>query len=211
VQSINASGHKFSLAPPGVAWIIWKDRNWFPSSLFHRIGYLISPIDTISLNLSRSSAPLIAEYFYLRHLGFTGFQEKIGGFLAKARELSDKIEKLPWFVCISDIHRPRGSHLHNRHTIQDSISRKDHGPFNYGLPLVVFKFRPDIMKQCHLSLQSVSLKLKEKGYALPCEYNIFFICLKFAKKGWLTVCPHTFRFPSSHIPPATGCYENHRT
>jgi glutamate/tyrosine decarboxylase-like PLP-dependent enzyme len=33
VQSINASGHKYGLVPPGLGWIVFKDRKVFNEEL----------------------------------------------------------------------------------------------------------------------------------------------------------------------------------
>ena len=34
VPSINASGHKYGLVPPGFGWIVFKDRKVFTKSLY---------------------------------------------------------------------------------------------------------------------------------------------------------------------------------
>ena len=40
VKSINASGHKFGLAPLGVGWIIWREASDLPEDLIFWVNYL---------------------------------------------------------------------------------------------------------------------------------------------------------------------------
>ena len=40
VKSINASGHKFGLAPLGCGWVIWRDAADLPDELIFNVNYL---------------------------------------------------------------------------------------------------------------------------------------------------------------------------
>jgi glutamate decarboxylase len=40
VQSINASGHKYGLVPPGLGWVVFKDRKIFNEDLVFYVNYL---------------------------------------------------------------------------------------------------------------------------------------------------------------------------
>ena len=40
VKSINSSGHKFGLAPLGVGWAVWRDKNYLPDDLVFNVNYL---------------------------------------------------------------------------------------------------------------------------------------------------------------------------
>ncbi|HTR40092.1 MAG TPA: glutamate decarboxylase [Pseudomonadales bacterium] len=40
VQSINASGHKFGLTPPGLGWVVFKERKIFNEDLVFYVNYL---------------------------------------------------------------------------------------------------------------------------------------------------------------------------
>lgn len=53
VRSINASGHKFGLAPLGVGWIVWRDAADLPEDLVFRVDYLGGDLPTFALNFSR--------------------------------------------------------------------------------------------------------------------------------------------------------------
>jgi hypothetical protein len=52
VQSINASGHKYGLVPPGLGWVVFKERKVFNEDL---IFYLKGEITTATLNFSRNA------------------------------------------------------------------------------------------------------------------------------------------------------------
>jgi glutamate decarboxylase len=48
VQSINASGHKYGLVPPGLVWIVFKDRKVFNEELVFHVNYLDEALTAIS-------------------------------------------------------------------------------------------------------------------------------------------------------------------
>ncbi len=53
VKSINTSGHKFGLAPLGVGWVIWRDKEDLPEDLIFWVNYLGGNMPTFALNFSR--------------------------------------------------------------------------------------------------------------------------------------------------------------
>ena len=53
VKSINASGHKFGLAPLGVGWIVWRTKDDLPEELVFNVNYLGGNMPTFALNFSR--------------------------------------------------------------------------------------------------------------------------------------------------------------
>ena len=56
VQSINASGHKFGLVPPGLGWVVFRDRKVFNEDLVFYVNYLGGESPTATLNFSKGSA-----------------------------------------------------------------------------------------------------------------------------------------------------------
>lgn len=74
VKSINTSGHKFGLVYAGVGWIIWRDEALLPKHLVFELHYLGGTEESYTLNFSRPGAQVIAQYYNLMHLGFTGYQ-----------------------------------------------------------------------------------------------------------------------------------------
>ncbi|KAH9864830.1 hypothetical protein IAQ61_008775 [Plenodomus lingam] len=108
VKSINVSGHKFGLVYGGVGWIIWRDESYRPKHLVFELHYLGGTEDSYKLNFSRLGAQIIAQYYNLIHLGFSGYRNIMGNTLANARLLSRALEYTGWYRCVSDIHRKKG-------------------------------------------------------------------------------------------------------
>ncbi|AQQ68251.1 glutamate decarboxylase [Microbulbifer agarilyticus] len=75
VQSINASGHKFGLVPPGLGWLVFKDRKVFDEDLMFYVNYLGGEMPTATLNFSRNAAPVAYQYYVFLRLGFEGFRK----------------------------------------------------------------------------------------------------------------------------------------
>ena len=73
VKSINASGHKFGLAPLGVGWVIWRDAKELPEDLIFQVNYLGGDMPTFALNFSRPGGQIIAQYYNFLRLGRVGY------------------------------------------------------------------------------------------------------------------------------------------
>jgi glutamate decarboxylase len=73
VKSINASGHKFGLAPLGCGWIIWRECGDLPEDLIFRVDYLGGDMPTFALNFSRPGGQIIAQYYNFIRLGRDGY------------------------------------------------------------------------------------------------------------------------------------------
>jgi len=75
VKSINASGHKFGLAPLGVGWIMWRTPSDLPEDLTFQVNYLGGNMLDIALNFSRPGGQVIAQYYNFLRLGKEGYRE----------------------------------------------------------------------------------------------------------------------------------------
>ena len=75
VVSINASGHKFGLAPLGVGWILWRDKTHVPKDLIFYVNYLGGNMPTFALNFSRPAGQIIAQYYNFLRLGREGYRK----------------------------------------------------------------------------------------------------------------------------------------
>lgn len=75
VKSINVSGHKYGLVYPGVGWIIFKDKSDLPEDLIFDINYLGGMMPNYSLNFSKGSSTIIAQYYNLIRLGRNGYKD----------------------------------------------------------------------------------------------------------------------------------------
>jgi glutamate decarboxylase len=75
VKSINASGHKFGLAPLGVGWIIWRDKEDLPDELIFNVNYLGGNMPTFALNFSRPGGQIAVQYYNFLRLGREGYRK----------------------------------------------------------------------------------------------------------------------------------------
>ena len=100
VKSINASGHKFGLAPLGVGWIIWREESDLPEELIFWVNYLGGNMRDIALNFSRPGGQVACQYYNLLRLGREGYRRIHGNCYATAVQLTSEIEKLGPFEII---------------------------------------------------------------------------------------------------------------
>ncbi len=100
VKSINASGHKFGLAPLGVGWVVWRDKEDLPAELVFKVNYLGGEIPTFALNFSRPGGQIVAQYYNFLRLGREGYRKIHGACYETAAWLGDEIEKLGPFKVI---------------------------------------------------------------------------------------------------------------
>ncbi len=63
VKSINVSGHKYGLVYPGLGWLIFRDHIYPPEDLIFYVNYLGDEMPTYTLNFSRGSAMVLAQYY----------------------------------------------------------------------------------------------------------------------------------------------------
>ncbi len=102
VVSINASGHKYGLAPLGVGWVVWRDQQHLPDDLVFNVDYLGGNMPTFALNFSRPGGQIIAQYFNFLRLGFEGYKSIQEDCIATAQWLADEIQKLGPFDLFYD-------------------------------------------------------------------------------------------------------------
>jgi glutamate decarboxylase len=100
VKSINASGHKFGLAPLGCGWAIWRERGDLPQELIFRVKYLGGDTPTLALNFSRPGGPVIAQYYNFIRLGRQGYEKIMQGCADVGAWFADEIKKLGMFELI---------------------------------------------------------------------------------------------------------------
>jgi glutamate decarboxylase len=100
VKSINASGHKFGLAPLGVGWVVWRDRRDLPEELIFRVNYLGGDMYDIALNFSRPGGQIVCQYYNFLRLGKEGYRKIHTACYKSAQYLAAEIEKLGLFEVI---------------------------------------------------------------------------------------------------------------
>jgi glutamate decarboxylase len=102
VKSINASGHKFGLAPLGVGWIVWRDAADLPEELIFDVNYLGGNMPTFALNFSRPGGQIVAQYYTFMRLGREGYRKVHMACHDTAQFLAEEIGKLEQFELLFD-------------------------------------------------------------------------------------------------------------
>lgn len=87
IKSINVSGHKYGLVYPGLGWLIFRDHNELPEDLIFYVNYLGNEMPSYTLNFSKGSAMIMAQYYNLLRLGREGYTRIAMNVLGNARYL----------------------------------------------------------------------------------------------------------------------------
>ncbi len=102
VKSINASGHKYGLAPLGVGWVVWRSTEDLPDDLIFWVDYLGGNMPTFALNFSRPAGEIIAQYYMLLRLGREGYRRVQQACADTAQALADGLAKLEALELVYD-------------------------------------------------------------------------------------------------------------
>jgi glutamate decarboxylase len=102
VKSINASGHKYGMAPLGCGWAIWREAADLPEDLIFRVKYLGGNMPTFALNFSRPGGPIAAQYYNLVRLGRDGYTKLTQDCADVGTWFADQIKTLEVFDLIYD-------------------------------------------------------------------------------------------------------------
>jgi len=102
VKSINASGHKFGLAPLGVGWVLWRNQEDLPDELVFHVTYLGGDMPTFQINFSRPAGQVIAQYHEFVRLGREGYRMLHMASHANAQYFADKLREMDLFKIIHD-------------------------------------------------------------------------------------------------------------
>lgn len=105
VQSINASGHKFGLAPPGLGWVVFKDKKVFNEDLIFYVNYLGGESPTATLNFSRNAMQIPAQYYMFLRLGREGYREVMEDTVGNSKYLRDKLVESGYFKIMNETQR----------------------------------------------------------------------------------------------------------
>lgn len=138
VVSVNASGHKYGLAPLGVGWVVWRDAEMLPDDLVFRVSYLGGDMPTFALNFSRPGGEVVAQYYLLLRLGREGYRNVQRACADTAHWLGERISALGPFELLYD---GKG-----------------------GLPAVSYKLRDD---HRGFTLYDLSEQLRTRGWQVP--------------------------------------------
>ena len=100
VKSINASGHKYGLAPLGVGWAIWASKEDLPEDLIFYVNYLGGNMPTFALNFSRPGSQIIAQYYNFLRLGWDGYTAIQQANADTAQWLGEKVTAIGCFEMV---------------------------------------------------------------------------------------------------------------
>ncbi|KAM0980252.1 hypothetical protein ACFX2C_015992 [Malus domestica] len=130
VKSINVSGHKYGLVYAGVGWVVWRSKEDLPDELIFHINYLGSDQPTFTLNFSKGSSQIIAQYYQFIRLGFEGYKNVMENCMENTRMLKQGLEKTGRFKILSkDIGVPlvafslKDSSKHTVFEVADSLRK----------------------------------------------------------------------------------------
>ena len=102
VKSINASGHKYGLAPLGTGWCVFRDKSDLPDDLIFWVNYLGGNMPTFALSFSRPGGQIIAQYYNFLRLGKQGYRKVHGACYETAQYLAQEIGKIGPFKVLFD-------------------------------------------------------------------------------------------------------------
>jgi glutamate decarboxylase len=106
VKTINVSGHKFGLVYPDMGWLVFREPKFLDESLVYRVSYLGAEEETFTLNFSRGSWALYAQYFNILHLGHDGYTEIMQDCLSNAKKFAGYLAESNKFEVLSDLELP---------------------------------------------------------------------------------------------------------
>ncbi|KAA1000957.1 glutamate decarboxylase [Paraburkholderia panacisoli] len=105
VQSINASGHKYGLVPPGLGWVIFRERKVFNEELVFYVNYLGGEMPTATLNFSRNAFQVAVQYYMFLRQGFEGYRRVMQHTLDNAVALREILVNSGYFTVMNEAQR----------------------------------------------------------------------------------------------------------
>lgn len=141
VKSINASGHKFGLAPLGAGWVLWREKSDLPEDLIFQVNYLGGDMPSFALNFSRPGGQVIAQYYNFVRLGREGYGKIHGACYQTAQYFAREIERLGPFEVVYN------------------------GDPMLGIPCVSWRLRAD--SGVSFSLYDLADRLRVRGWQVP--------------------------------------------
>ncbi|HEB12373.1 MAG TPA: glutamate decarboxylase [Actinobacteria bacterium] len=101
VRSINVSGHKYGLVYPGLGWLVFRDESDLPKDLIFDVNYLGGDMPTFTLNFSKGSSMVLAQYYNFLRLGRAGYRGIMTNILDNARYLAERLASTGQFELLN--------------------------------------------------------------------------------------------------------------
>ena len=105
VLSINASGHKYGLAPPGLGWVVFKEKKIFNEDLIFYVNYLGGESPTATLNFSRNAMQIPAQYYMMLRCGREGYRRIMQHAVNNATRLRQRLVDTGLFTIMNETQR----------------------------------------------------------------------------------------------------------
>jgi glutamate decarboxylase len=105
VLSISASGHKYGLTPPGLGWVVFRERKVFNEDLVFYVNYLGGEQPTATLNFSRNAFQVAVQYYLFLRLGREGYTSIVRHALNNAERLREKLVESGYFEIMNKTQR----------------------------------------------------------------------------------------------------------
>ncbi len=102
VRSINVSNHKFGLVYAGMGSLVFKDHSDLPQELPFEINYLGGTMSNYSLNFSKSSSNLLAQYYNFLRYGKDGYHHIVNAVMQNAHYLEKRLIDSGYFEILTD-------------------------------------------------------------------------------------------------------------
>ncbi len=141
VKSINASGHKFGLAPLGVGWVAWREEADLPEDMIFWVNYLGGNMRDIAINFSRPGGSVVCQHYNFLRLGREGYRKIHSACYDTAQYLAGEIAKLGPFEIIYD------------------------GDMSKGIPALCWKMKDGV--DPGFSLYDLADRLSTRGWQVP--------------------------------------------
>ena len=97
VKSINVSGHKYGLVYPGIGWLVFREVKDVPENIVFKVNYLGGEMPTYTLNFSRGSSMILAQYYIFLRLGRAGYTRIMKNVVENAQYLAERLIKTGYF------------------------------------------------------------------------------------------------------------------
>ncbi|KAJ5901793.1 glutamate decarboxylase [Penicillium taxi] len=98
VSSINVSGHKYGFVYAGIGWALWRSKDELPNDLIFHLSYLGAAQASFTLNFSKSSSHVIAQYYLFIRLGRMGYYNILRQIIAVASHLTRSLHNIGFLV-----------------------------------------------------------------------------------------------------------------
>jgi glutamate decarboxylase len=102
VKSINASGHKFGLAPLGCGWVVWREAQDLPKELIFQVKVLGGSTPNFALTFSRPGGQVASQYYNFVRLGKEGYAKIARDCAEVGAWIGEQVAKLGPFEMVYD-------------------------------------------------------------------------------------------------------------